>query len=361
MERERSIEALSLFFTAGVAAGSATAGLHSGLSATLLLSLIALPLLFREKIRLIAPKTATSIILCLFLLLGMLCSFLSSFPAPIESGPLSDVAREAAQRLARFIGAIPFRHDGTAPLLTALLTGAREGLSPEMTAVFRNSGASHLLALSGLHMGILYLILDKCSKPLGKSRAATLLRYGLLLSGAGFFTLMTGASPSIVRAFLFITIGETMRLLHRPRNGAHVLCLALLVQLALNPQAIRSLGFQLSYLALAGIFLLFPLLESWYPGKGSWNPFRLIWQASALSISCQVFTAPLIWYRFHTFPHFFLLTNLLAIPLTTALMGTAVVTLILCALGVEAGILIRLTDTLCQGLVRILDIIASLS
>lgn len=361
MERERSIEALSIFFTVGVAAGTAAAGLHSGLSASLLLALIALPLLFRERLFLISPKTATRIILSLFLLLGMLCSVLASFPAPTESGPLTSFARNAARELARFIDSIPFRHSGTAPLLTALLTGAREGLSPETTAVFRASGASHLLALSGLHMGILYLILDKGTTPFGKSRTANVLRFVLLLSGAGFFTLMTGASPSVVRAFLFIIIGETMRLLHRPRSGARVLCLALLVQLALDPSVIRSLGFQLSYLALAGIFLLYPLLESWYPGKGSWNPLRRIWQASALSISCQVFTGPLVWYRFHTFPHFFLLTNLLAIPLTTLLMGTAVVTLLTCAIGVDAAILIRLTDALCQALVSILDIIASLS
>jgi competence protein ComEC len=139
-----------------------------------------------------------------------------------------------------------------------------------------------------------------------------------------------------------------------------VLCLALLVQLVLDPSAIRSLGFQLSYLAMSGILLLYPILERWYPASAPWDPFRRIWKGAALSISCQVFTAPLVWLRFHTFPRHFLLTNLLALPLTTALVGCAVLTLGLSAAGICPELLIKATDALCTLLQRTLEIIADM-
>ena len=87
---------------------------------------------------------------------------------------------------------------------------------------------------------------------------------------------------------------------------------------------------------------------------------RKIWTMAALSISCQLFTGPLAWYRFHSFPKYFLLTNLLAIPLTTALMATAVTTVLLGLLGWSPALLITATDGLCRLLVWVLEIIASM-
>ena len=214
--------------------------------------------------------------------------------------------------------------------------------------------------MSGLHIGILYLLLSRLLWPLGNSPFARCVRYGITVLSAGLFTLMTGASPSIVRAFLFIFLTETARLACRPRKPLRTLSTALLIQLSLTPSAITSVGFQLSYLAMTGIFLLFPVLDGWYPKGFRFDPVRKIWEAAALSISCQVFTGPLAWFRFHTFPKYFLLTNLFALPLTTLLMGTAVATLILQGFGCCPGFLIQATDALCTVLVRILEIISSM-
>ena len=133
-----------------------------------------------------------------------------------------------------------------------------------------------------------------------------------------------------------------------------------MIQLVLTPSAITSTGFQLSYLAMAGIFLLFPILDGWYPKGPRFDPVRKVWEAAALSISCQVFTGPLSWFRFHTFPAYFLLTNLFALPLTTLLMGSAVTTLVLRGIHCCPGFLVRATDWLCQALVRILQVISSM-
>ena len=226
--------------------------------------------------------------------------------------------------------------------------------------MFRESGGAHLLALSGLHIGILYLLLTRLLWPLGNSPRARRVRYALIVLAAGLFTLMTGASPSIVRAFLFIFLNETARIACRPRDPLRILSTALLIQRVLTPSAITSTGFQLSYLAMAGIFLLFPILEGWYPKGPRIDPVRKIWEAAALSISCQAFTGPLAWFRFHTFPTYFLLTNLVALPTTTLLMGSAVTTLVLRGIHCCPGFLLRATDWLCQALIWILQVISSM-
>ena len=352
----KSIEGLSLSFTAGVLMGGAFAGIPGPVASVALL-LAALPALFRARLVKMPDRFSVPVVLSAFLLLGVFSASLPQVSVPL----LPDVwAREAAERLKGIIGSIPFPSEGTAPLLTALLTGDRTGLSGETVRVFRESGASHILALSGLHLGIIYVLFDRLTRLAGKTPPARVLRFSAIVSAAGFFTLMTGASASLVRAFLFIAINEVLRLTGRPRKATRVLCLALLVQLVLDPSAIRSLGFQLSYLAMAGIFLLYPVLEAWYPEAPAWDPFRRIWKGAALSISCQLFTAPLVWLRFHTFPRHFLLTNLLALPLTTTLITCAVLTVALSAAGACPVLLIQTTDVLCRLLQRTLEIIAGM-
>ena len=356
MEAVKNIESLSLLFTAGVAVGTVAVSV----SPAFLLPLAALPVFLYKKLLHWKEEWSVSIILLAFLLLGVFCARSAALPsADVPSWPES-LARGAADRLRAFMDTLPFRDPETAPLLRALLTGDRSGLSPATVQVFRQSGASHLLALSGLHMGILYLLFDALTRPMGNSPAARTLRFGLVIGAALFFTLMTGAGPSIVRAFLFIGLNETLRLLRRPRKASRVLCTALLIQLVLDPSVISSLGFQLSYLAMAGIFLIYPVLENWYPEGSRYNPLRWLWNTAALSISCQITTAPLAWLRFHSFPTYFLLTNLMAIPLTTVLLGTAVATLSLSAAGLCPQLLITATDGLGRLLRWVLEIICAM-
>ena len=352
----KNIESLSLFFTAGVALGTVAVTVSPGL----MLPLLALPFLLQRRMLRWPQELSVSVLLATFLLLGIFCARSAALPVAEEATFLETLADDAVGRLRGVIGAIPFPSEGTAPLLNALLTGDRSGLSAHTVAVFRSSGASHILALSGLHMGILYLLFDALSRGLGNTPAARAVRYVLILSAALFFTLMTGAGPSIVRAFLFIGLNETLRLLNRPRKATRVFCVALLIQLVLNPGVIGSTGFQLSYLAMAGIFLLYPILEKWYPEGSRYNPLRWMWNSAALTLSCQAFTAPLAWLRFHTFPKHFLLTNLLALPLTSALMGTAVATVALSAVKLCPGWLITATDGLSRLLLWVLEVISSM-
>lgn len=342
MEKVRNIEALSLLFTAGIAAGTALEGWFQPMWGGLLLCLVIVLALLRKE-ALVPP---------LFILLGCFCAINSSI---VAAGWSLDLGRDSS-----FIDRIPWTSATTAPLLKTLLTGDRSALDPGTVEMFRSSGASHLLALSGLHMGILYLIVDRLLWPFGKSVPMRYIRFSLIVSLSAVFTLYTGASPSLTRAFLFILINECLQLTGRERRPSRVLCLALFIQLVIDPQAIRSTGFQLSYLAMAGIFLLYPFLEKWYPGGLKYDPMRRLWQVFAMSISCQLFTAPLVWVRFHTFPRYFLLTNLFAIPATTALMSLAVGCLALGAAGICPLFLVKATDAVCNALLWILGIIASM-
>lgn len=360
MTGAKSIEALSVVFTAGILAGTAVSAGAAGTLAAGLFPVLALPVLLRERLCRMNGRAAVGLILLSFLLLGFFCAVLRALPVMESPSALQIFAIGAADALRTRIDALPFASDTTAPLLKAFLTADRSGLPAQTIGLFRESGASHLLALSGLHMGIIYLLFDKLMSPWGNSRAAGIIRLVLFGIGGAFFTLMTGAGPSIVRAYLFILIGELLRVLHRPVKSSRVLCLALLVQLVLDPSVIRSVGFQLSYLAMAGIFILYPVLEAWYPSGGRWNPLRRIWNGAALAVSCQLFTAPLSWHYFHSFPRHFLLTNLLAIPLTTGLLSSAVLTLALDALHLCPALLITLVDKLCSLLLWVLEVIATM-
>lgn len=345
------VEFFSLLFAAGVALGSVV-GLRGGAayaaSGITTILCAAVPMIKR-------PLAVPAV----FLLGGFLAFTLHSLGWAAFEGPVPQVQR-AGEALKEFIGSLPFRDDGTAPLLKAFLGGDKSGLGKETVSAFRKAGASHLLALSGLHMGILYMVFDKLSRPMGKYPTVRIARFVVLIGASAFFTLMTGASPSMVRAFLFILTGEAASLLGREKKLGRTLCTALLLQLAITPEAITSAGFQLSYLAMAGIVLVFPVMDKWYPSGGKPSLMRKIWKMSAMAISCQVFTVPLTLYLFGSFPRHFLLTNLLAIPLTTCFIAVALAVLGLSALGICPGFLYGVADGLGEALRFCLEVISSL-
>ena len=321
----------------------------------------------------VSKKRNTVLVALLFLLLGAfswsaqnaLSAGGNGVARPSGGVPPADFTGPTLQRQPDAITRISFQHSRTNALLRALLTGKRDLLDRATTSAFRKAGASHILALSGLHLGIIYLIISRLLFFLGKSRRASILRSAIIVGLCGAYTAATGAGPSIVRAFIFITLAEIARNCPgRRKSGVNIWCTALLIQLCVKPSVISSTGFQLSYLAMLGTFTLFPVLRDWYPSAGPkkdrFLPVKRIWEMMALSISCQVFTAPLVWLRFHTFPKYFLLANLISLPLTEALMVGGLVCIGLETVKISPRFLTRAVDWISELLCSSLETIASI-
>ncbi len=356
MVEAKGIVGISSCYLAGIAAARAAApgvsALYAVGTASLAMALISLSLFCRKSGRPLWGYMT-------FLFLGVFTSCCGELCAAVEWRRPA-IAQASFELLKTAIGRCGMEDSGEA-LVTALLTGDRSGLSPEATKAFRDAGAAHILALSGLHLGIIYSLLKKAMSPAGRSRSAEIITSLAGVAASGFYVLVTGCGASVVRAFLFICLNEAARLCPgRRRSPMSVYATALMVQLTITPEAIGSVGFQLSYLAMLGIYVLFPRLDSWFPGSKK-SPLKRIWTASALTISCQIFTSPLVWLYFRTFPVYFLITNLVALPLTEALIICAVASTTATAAGLCPPPLVHLTNLLSGALLGFLEAVASIS
>ena len=359
MRVERDIEGIAFPFAAGVAL-SVFSGAAPSYAALSLLPLLPLFLPAHKN----WPSTAVRFLLtlCTF---G--CGFLIGTTANIlEISSLKSASsiRGLGFAMQEAINSIPFRDAETNAVVKALLTGERNGLRRETAEAFRASGASHILALSGLHLGIIYGIVSKSLQLLGNNKKVQIARSLICILICGLYTLATGAGASITRAFIFILIGEIARMTGRHHSTASILSVTLIIHLTISPGDISSAGFQLSYLAMLGIAYLYPHIRGFWPGindpEGRKGIMQRIWDAAALSISCQLTTGPVAWLYFGTFPQYFLLTNLISMPLTGILIPMAVLTVLLSTLGILPQILVNATEWVSTLLLQSIGIIASM-
>ena len=363
MDEAGEIVAVSIPFTTGAALGNLLLSASFGRTAAMVCAPVLLAFEGYALLNGTRGRMSRAGIAIIFLGLGLFCALSHGlcYGSGAEASALASFAERSLEALKGKIRSLPFEDGRTAGLLCALLAGDKSGLGTAELQAFRASGASHILALSGLHLGIICLTVSRVLSVIGNRPAAKAARGALTVLFAGFYTVMTGAGPSIVRAFLFILFTEAGRLMpERRRSPLRTLMMALTVQLALNPAVISELGFQLSYLAMTGIFIIYPKMAEWYPRGRRFDPFGAMWRSAALSVSCQALTAPLVWVRFHTFPKYFILTNLLALPLTTALMTCSVVTLVMTWLACCPMALVRITERFADALVFVLEVISGL-
>lgn len=349
----------SLSFTAGVAAASCIrGGQYSGIAVLCAIFLTA-------GICLQTRRMEGTLLMVTVFLAGLYSALSRSLPLPPSGSanpPLAHLSISFREGFRSLTSDIPFRDERTAPLINALLCGDRSALSPGMVESFRKSGASHLLALSGLHLGVLATGLGTILNVLGNSRKAQGAKSVIIISFCLLYLAACGAGPSLQRAFLFITIRRILHHDHSRRlSTAGTLCCALTIQLAIDPLSIRSVSFQLSYLAMAGITFILPRLEAFYPDEGRrHDPIRKLWKSMAMSVSCQIPTLPLVWIKFHSIPHCFILTNLISLPLCEILVSSAALLTVMSALGFRPQALITVVDTLSRILLRAIGIISEM-
>lgn len=370
MRAEREIAGIVLPFAVGTAVFIYAGGVSVSASPAALFSITTILIGFLLYIRHHhISRTATWAILFLCMgtcgALAASTDLLLSVSRQKEASWIASAALDFCERMQVSIDRIPFKSETTSQILKALLTGDKSEIPSEVTDAFRASGASHILALSGLHLGIIYGIVRFATRCLGNSQKAKAARSVILVCTCGFYTLATGAGASIARAFIFILIGECARVSGRPAGLRKVMMVALLIHLAIEPSSIKEVGFQLSYAAIAGIAYIFPWLQGFWPGDRHEDAAitkctRWIWESAAMSISCQVTTGPLAYIYFGTFPTQFILTNMIALPLTGIIIPMALATLITCSLGWDIGILINGTEFLVTLLCECLDLLSTM-
>lgn len=203
-------------------------------------------------------------------------------------------------------------------LAQALLIGYTNDLDKDLVQAYSNTGVVHIIAISGMHLALIYLLLVWIFERIPVLNKSRLLQIVFILSCLWLFSLLTGASASVIRAavmFSFITIGTNFKKRSSIYNS---LAGSAFVILCYNPYFAWDVGFQLSYLAVVSIIVFQKQVYNCWYIKNKWAD--KIWELAAISLSAQILTFPVCIYYFHQFPNFFLLTNIIAVPLSSIIL-----------------------------------------
>ncbi len=263
----------------------------------------------------------------------------------LRSVPLN-IKRRLLQRIDDTPGDLQAR-----AILAAVTLGTRDQLDPELKNTWANAGGIHVMAVSGLHVGMLWMFIAWMTGFMGRKRAMRIIRFGLITGILWMYALITGMSSSVTRAGLMFTLVSLGKLINRNTDSFNTVLASAFLQLAADPGIFYDTGFRFSYLAVLGILLFHDLLTGIIPVKG-YLPQK-IRDLAAVSISAQILTFPLGIMYFHQFPTWFLLTNFFIIPLVTVVVLTYLVS-VLCFFVPPLSFLltklcILLTDIMNQG------------
>ncbi len=212
-------------------------------------------------------------------------------------------------------------------IVSALFLGYREYLDENLRREFVGAGAMHILCVSGLHVGIIFLVLKMIFAILLKLPHGKIWRAMAIILIMWMYAAVTGFSPSVLRActmFSFVAIGQSF---NRRTNIYNTLAASAFILLVLNPYMIASVGFQLSYLAVISIVWLQPYLYKQLNFKNKVLDYA--WAIVTVSLAAQVATGPLSLFYFNQFPNYFLITNLAVIPMAGVIIYAAIATLVL--------------------------------
>lgn len=213
----------------------------------------------------------------------------------------------------------------SASIVVALVLGLKDGISHELREVYTSAGVIHVLAVSGLHVGIIFMLISKVFHRLNDTKKGKLLFTFLVIGILFLYALITGFSPSVVRSMVMFSCFTWATASQRGSNIYNTIAFSAFVMLCYNPYFLIEVGFQLSYLAVIGIVYFYPkLYPLWTP---PWKVLRFFWQLIVVSVSAQIAVTPISLYYFHQFSVYFLLANALIVPLIPCLIGLSLGTL----------------------------------
>lgn len=255
-----------------------------------------------------------------------------------------------------------YRHSGLAgqvlAVTAAMTLGHKAELSADIKDAYSLSGVSHTLALSGMHLGIIYFIISLMTL----RRRPSLLRELFILVSVWGYVFLVGMPLSVVRAAVMITVYSFVGLGGRDRMSLNVLAFTAIVMLIVNPLSLYDAGFQLSFISVASILILYPPLSSLLDGRfrTSGPLLRRLWQIPSVSFCAQLGTAPLIAYYFGRLPVYSLLANVVAVPVVAVILYLAVAMLALSFIPFVRGVAAAALTVIVSGLNAFLIRISSL-
>ena len=212
-------------------------------------------------------------------------------------------------------------------IIQALVLGQKKDINKDLYSSYATAGAAHILAVSGLHVGILYFILTFILSFTNRLKYGNFIQSFLMIFCLWFFAFVTGLSPSVTRAVTMFSIFAFVKIINRPSSTMNNLFLSFFFLILVNPLWLFHVGFQLSYLAVFSIILVQPKLSRYY--RPRFYIDKLFWGIFTVSMAAQLGVLPLSIYYFHQFPGLFFLTNLVVLPIIGILLGGGILLLIL--------------------------------
>lgn len=210
---------------------------------------------------------------------------------------------------------------------STLILGYRSDLSKETLAAYSKTGTIHALSVSGMHVGIIYLMLHWLLSFMDKRKWSGILKLILICTLIWYYSLLTGFSPSVLRSAVMLSVFILSKQLKRKSNGYNTLAFTAFCLLVIDPFLIWDVGFQLSFLAVFGLIYFQPLIYKWWYIENKW--LDKVWATIALSLAAQLATLPLSIYYFHQFPIYFIISNLFILLPIAVLMYVGIAILLL--------------------------------
>ncbi len=217
--------------------------------------------------------------------------------------------------------------DKTASVLAStLILGYRANLDAETLAVYSKTGTIHVLSVSGMHVGLIYWLLNWLLFFLDRGKLLRMIKFLLIVTLIWGYTLLSGCSASVLRSAIMLSVFILAKTFSRNTNSYNIIAFAAFSLLLYDPYLVWDIGFQLSFLAVLGLIWLQPVIESCWRPKHGW--LRKFWGTIAMSLAAQLITYPLSIYYFHQFPLYFLLSNLFILLPSAVLMYMGITILI---------------------------------
>ena len=210
-------------------------------------------------------------------------------------------------------------HEKEVGVAQALLIGYRDNLDKDLQQAYSDTGIVHILAISGMHLALIFGMLNFFLSFLDKKRKTKILKSILVLTIIWLFSLLTGSSGSVIRAAVMFSFLQLSTLLKHKTSIYNSLAASALFILVIDPYIAADVGFQLSYIAVIGIVSLQKFIKNWVTVDFFY--FKKIWDnLIAISIAAEIVAFPICLFYFHQLPNYFLLANLIAIPLSTIIL-----------------------------------------